>query len=137
MSKENVELVRGLFTAAARMDKQALLAALPAAIVQVCDPDIEWVEPGRVDGRVYRGHEGVRESWERWLDQWGDYELEAERIVDCGDDVLVIFSERGRGAASGATVAARNFMVLTFRDGKLVRYREFYDEAVAREAAGL
>ena len=137
MSQENVELVRGLFTAAAGMDRQALLDALPTVIEHVCDPEIEWVEPGRVDGRVYRGHEGVLESWQRWLDQWADYDLEAERIVDCGDDVLVIFSERGRGASSGASVAARNFMVLTFRDGKVVRYREFYDEAAALEAAGL
>jgi len=27
--------------------------------------------------------------------------------------------------------------VVTFRDGKILRYREFYDEAEAREAAGL
>jgi hypothetical protein len=53
--------------AGATMDKQALLAALPDLIAQTCDPEIEWVEdPQRADGRVYRGHEGLRESWERW-----------------------------------------------------------------------
>jgi ketosteroid isomerase-like protein len=31
-------------------------------------------------------------------------------------------------------VAARNFMVITFRDGRIIRYREFYDEAAALEA---
>jgi ketosteroid isomerase-like protein len=28
-------------------------------------------------------------------------------------------------------------MVLAFRDGKILRYQEFYDEADAREAAGI
>jgi hypothetical protein len=48
------------------MDKQALLAALPELIAQTCHPDIEWVEhPDLADRRVHRGHEGVRQSWER------------------------------------------------------------------------
>jgi ketosteroid isomerase-like protein len=136
VSKENVALVRGLFDAASGMDKQALLATLPEVIPRVCDPDIEWIEPSRVDGRVYRGHEGVRQSWERWLEQWQDYELEAERIVDFGDEVFVVFTERARGRTSGATVTMRNFMVLTFLEGRIVRYREFYDEAAALAAAG-
>jgi hypothetical protein len=36
------------------MDKDAMLAALPEMIPQICDPEIEWVEdPQRADGRVY------------------------------------------------------------------------------------
>jgi ketosteroid isomerase-like protein len=138
MSQENLEFVKGLFAAGSDMDREALLAALPELIAQTCDPEIEWHEdPQRADGRVYRGHSGVRESWERWLDQWDEYGTEAERFVDCGDDVLVVARERGRGARSGATVSARNFIVITFRQGKILRYREFYDEAAALEAAGL
>jgi len=34
-------------------------------------------------------------------------------------------------------VSSRIFIVMTFREGKVLRYREFYDEAAAREAAGL
>src|SRR5438132_13192139 len=101
MSQENVEFVRGLFAAADGMNKQALLAALPELIAQTCDPEIEWIEdPQRADGRVYRGHEGVLESWERWLEQWDEYGYEAERFVDGGDTVLVISREHGRGATS-------------------------------------
>ena len=79
----------------------------------------------------------MRESWERWLDQWEAYQLEAERILDCGEDVLVIFSERARGRTSGASVTMRNFMVITFRGGRILRYREFNDEAAALAAVGL
>jgi ketosteroid isomerase-like protein len=135
MSQENVEIVKGLFVAASDMDKEALLSALPEVIAQTCDPEIEWYEdPQRADARVHRGHGGVRESFERWLDQWDEYGAEAARFVDCGDEVLVFAREHGRGARSGATVSSQIFMVITFRDGKILRYREFYDEAAARQA---
>jgi uncharacterized protein len=138
MSQENVEFVEALFAGAGSMDKQALLAALPEFIVQACDPDIEWVEdPQRADSRVYHGHEGVQESFERWLEQWDEWGSELERLIDCGDDVLAIARERGSGATSGATVSSRNYMAFTIRDGKIARYREFYDERAALKAVGL
>ena len=138
MSQENVEFLEGLLRGAPEMDKQALLDALPELIAQACDPEIEWVEdPRRADRRVYHGHEGVRESWERWLENFDEYGAELERIVDCGDKVFVVMREEGRGSLSGATISQRNYSVYTFRDGKIARYEEFYEEQDAREAAGL
>ena len=119
------------------MDKQTLLDALPELIAQTCDPEIEWVEdPRRADRRVYRGHEGVRESFERWLENFDEYGFELERIVDCGDKVLVVAREEGRGSLSGGIISQRNYAVYTFRDGKVARYEEFYEEQDALEAAG-
>jgi ketosteroid isomerase-like protein len=139
MSGGNVEFVEGLYAAgAAGTDKQALLAALPDLIAQLCDPEIEWIEdPQRADSRIYRGYSGVRESWEGWLEAFDEYSFDVEQIVDCGDDVLVVGREQVQGAASGAPLTSRNYAVLTIRDGKLLRYREFYDEGAARQAAGL
>jgi ketosteroid isomerase-like protein len=138
MSKENVEFVQNLLSGTAGLDKQALLAVLPDLIAQTSHPDIEWVEHlDLADRRVYHGHQGVRESWERWLEQWGDYGFEVERLVDCGDDVLAVARERGRGRASGASVSSRIYTVFTMREGKIARYREFYDEHAALEAVGL
>jgi uncharacterized protein len=138
MSQENLEFVKGLMAAGKDADKQAILAALPELIAVMCDPEIEWVEdPQRPDSRVYHGHDGVRQSFERWLDQWGEYGIETERFIDCGDDVLAVAREQGRGAMSGATVSARIYLVFTFREGKVLRYQEFYDEAAALEAVGL
>jgi ketosteroid isomerase-like protein len=105
---------------------------------RTCTPDIEWIEdPQRADRRVHRGHDGVRRSYERWLEQWEEYGSEPERIIDCGDDVLVIAREQARGATSGAEVRARIFAVVTFRESKIARYREFYDEHAALKAVGL
>ena len=138
MSRENVELVGGLLAGAGDADKQALLAMLPEVIAQVCDPNIEWVEdPQRADSRVYHGHEGVQKSFEHWLEQWDEWASEAEQIIDCGDDVLVITHERARGKMSGVSVSTRNYLVFTIRAGKIVRYQEFYDEQAALKAVGL
>lgn len=120
------------------MDKEQLLEALPELIRQTCDPGIEWIEdPTRADSRTYRGHEGVLASWKRWLDGFDQYGTVLGEVIDCGDRVLVSSRETGRGAISGATVDATNYQVLTFREGKVLRYQEFYDEADARRAAGL
>lgn len=138
MSQENVQFVEALFAGAAGAEKQELLEALPELIAQACDPEIEWIEdPSRADARVHRGHEGVRRSWEEWLAGFEQYSFDVEQIVDCGERVLVVGAEQGRGAVSGAAVNSRNYAVLELRDGKLLRYREFYDEDAARRAAGL
>jgi ketosteroid isomerase-like protein len=138
MSRENVEFVENLYAGAAGMDRQAMLASLPEIIAQTCDPEIEWIEdPQRADSQVHRGHDGVLRSWERWLQGFDEYSFELERILDCGEHVFVVASEQARGAASGAAVSSRNYMVMTFRQGKIARYQEFYDEPAARRAAGL
>ena len=138
MSHENVEFIRNLFSAGASMDKQALLDALPELIPQVADPDVEWIEdPTRVDSRTYRGHDGVLASWKQWLDEWDEYGFEIERLVDCGEEVFVVARESGSGAASGATVSSHIYLVVTVREQKIRRWREFYDESAARNAAGL
>jgi ketosteroid isomerase-like protein len=137
MSQENVDFVSGLFASGAGMDKDEMLAALPEVVRQICHPEIEWVEdPQRADGRTYRWHDGVLESWRQWLEQFDEWGFEVERMLDCGDEVLVVTREHGRGSASGAPVSATNYMVITVTDGKILRYQEFYDEQAALEAAG-
>jgi len=79
----------------------------------------------------------VRESFERWLEGFEEYSMVAERFIDCGDDVLVVAREQGRGTSSQVEVTAELWAVLTIREGKLHRFREFYDEQQALEAGGL
>ena len=79
----------------------------------------------------------MQQSFERWFEQWDEYGGEVEQFIDCGDDVLVIAHERGRGRISGARVSARSYWVFTIRGGKLARYQEFYDEQAALKAVGL
>jgi ketosteroid isomerase-like protein len=90
------------------------------------------------DGVTYRGRTGVRHRLEEWLESFDVYRYEVHRIIDCGgDEVLVEATEVGRGASSGAEVRSTHCALLTFRDGMVVRIREYYDKGKALEAAGL
>jgi ketosteroid isomerase-like protein len=135
VSQQDVELLEALFAGAQSLDKEAMLAALPQLIPEMCDPEVVWVEdPTRADSRTYRGHDGVRASWERWLENFDEYGVEVESMSDHGDRVLVTGVEHGRGRASGAEVSARVYVLCTFRSGKILRYQEFYDEQDALAA---
>jgi ketosteroid isomerase-like protein len=133
MSEENVAIAAGWYEVAT--SKAELLAAMPRTMA-MCHPEVEWIAPE--DGTTYRGREGVRQRLEEWLESFDDYRYEVQRIVDCGgDEVLVVATEVGRGAMSGAEVRATNCELLTIRDGLIVRVLEFYDEGNALEAAGV
>jgi ketosteroid isomerase-like protein len=102
------------------------------------DPDVEWSEPPESPGAaVYRGRDGVRRSFEKWVGAWEDYRLDVEELIDVGDHVFARCSQRVRGRTSGIDVEQRLFSVWTLLDGKVVRMRMYYDEREALEAAGL
>jgi ketosteroid isomerase-like protein len=133
MSQENVEIAAGWYAPAT--SKAELLRAMPRTM-SFCHPEVEWTAPEV--GTTYQGREGVRQRLEEWLESFDDYRYEVQRIVDCGgDEVLVVATEVGRGAMSGAEVRSTNYELLTIRDGMIVRIREYYEETIALEAAGL
>jgi ketosteroid isomerase-like protein len=133
MSQENVEIVTRWYAPAG--SKSELLAAMPRTMA-LCHPEVEWTAPE--DGTTFRGRDGVRRRLEQWLESFDHYRYDVERIIDCGgDEVLVVATEVARGALSGAEVRSKNFELLTVRGGMIVRIREFYDELLALEAAGL
>jgi ketosteroid isomerase-like protein len=135
VSEENVAFVRALFDGSDAQDKQALLDILPEAVPQAFTEDARWEEdPDRADQQVWEGHDGICASFRRWLDQWDDYSFELRDLEDHGEQVFVVMEERARGLSSGVDVTATNYLVLTFRDGKIARYQEFYDEQQARTA---
>jgi ketosteroid isomerase-like protein len=136
MSEQNVAIVRAVLDGGGQ-SKEAIMAALPSLIPVIFDPEVEFIEtPERVDARTFHGHQGVQEAFERFFDQWSEYSIETLGVEDHDDKVFASILEHGRGDASGATVDATLYVVFTFRDGKVVRYEEFYDENAARGAVG-
>jgi ketosteroid isomerase-like protein len=129
MSQENVETVRGLFPAFNRRDITALLGCL--------DPDVEWVPIMAVlEGRVYRGHEGVK-RWIEHLDEyWELFEVDAEEFRDLGDRVLALGRWRARGRAGGVGLDNEpGTWLLHFKAGKVGRLQTFTDRDEGLKAA--
>ena len=71
------------------------------------------------------------------MEIFAGYRADLEELVDAGDRVVAIVHVGGPGRRSGASVTARVGHVLTFTDGKLVRFTEFKEPREALEAAGL
>jgi ketosteroid isomerase-like protein len=136
MSRENVEIVRSLAEAFQRRDHES--------VFDLYDPEIEW-DASRLTqfipdlAGIYRGHEGVRTYWRRWLAAWKDLQFEVQNVRDAGDEVvLLVRNQRQWGRHSGIETEVPPYgMVATIRDSKVVRVRWYPDQESALEAAGL
>ena len=131
MSQENVELFHQAIDAFNRRDLDGFLA--------LCDPDMEFISYlAQVEGgSPYRGHDGVRDWWERILDVYPDFTGEIEEVRDLGDRTFTRMRAHGRGVESDAPMSQTMWQVAAYRHGKTTGWRFFASEAEALEAAGL
>jgi ketosteroid isomerase-like protein len=130
MSQENVEVV----VRACELGRND-----PESFLSICHPEIEWdMSRFIADGRVYHGHDGVREFWRGWAGTWEDFDAEVEQAIDAGGDEVVIgIRNAGRGRGSRIAVEMSFGQVWTVRDERIVRLRSFPSLAEALAAVGL
>ena len=127
VTEENVELARGVVG-----DLNALF--------ELFDDDIVWDNTGYAppDIRgVHRGREDVIEVLKKWVGTWTEYRFGIEETVEADDRIVLVASETGRGAGSGAPMEHHFAMVWTFEDGRIVRGAAYPSKAEALAAAGL
>ena len=134
MSRENVEIIRRVYEAAARGDSRDVLA--------LYDPTVE-VDSRRVPltqmigGNILSGHEGLRVFFRERAEALDAAEDTCEELIDAGDEVVSVVTVRGRGRTSGIGVETRMAGVWTIRDGRVVRVVWFPSREEALEAVGL
>ena len=133
MSQENVEAFKRAVEANNRGDDDALLQEL--------DPDVEWHGVMGVmfggEATVFRGHAGVL-AYLRDLDEgFTVRDIQWSEFRDLGERIVVLGHVRGKGRESGIELDAQYGAVAEFRQGKIVRYRDYFDHGDALEAVGL
>ncbi len=128
MSRENVEIVRRVFTAFSCGDATAMLQDL--------DPDVVLHVEQAGQG-VYRGHEGAIKSLVDWTEDFDDFKVVAEEFLDKGDCVVVRTRQTGSGKSSGIPMEGLFWFVSQVREGKVVRVHVLNTEQAALEAVGL
>jgi ketosteroid isomerase-like protein len=131
MSEENVEILRKVYERWAGGDLTA----------DCFDPDIEFSRIGAetpdMEGR-WRGLDAVWAAMLDYIRAFSDLRIEAERIIDLGEDrVLVLSRQTGSGKLSGVPIDHQFGELFTLRDGKVLHYESYWNRADALEAARL
>src|SRR3954465_6102530 len=133
MSRKDLEIVRKVFEAAARGDAGAVLG--------LYDPDVEGEgerkQPGLGLCATYRGHDGLRRFFREWRDAWDTDDYEYDELIDAGDAVVSVATQRGRGRVSGVPMSRPLAGVWTIRAGKIARVVWYPTREEALEAVGL
>jgi ketosteroid isomerase-like protein len=131
MAGRNVEIVRQLYDCVneRRWD----------AMAELLDPDVthHGTVGGVEEGTVARGRDEITQLYESETDAWDRQRIEAERIFDAGDRVVVFQREYQRGRSSGLELVVETAGVIELRDGLVVRMQGYMDRAAALKAAGL
>jgi ketosteroid isomerase-like protein len=131
MSQENVEIVRSIFAALNRGDRETAIGFAHPEVVLDATRNV-------FNPKTYVGKDGLRQWLADTDDVWEGMRTEQNEFIDAGDRVVVIGRLVGKGKGSGVEVARPNATVLTIRDGLLIRSEtSFTDRREALKAVGL
>jgi ketosteroid isomerase-like protein len=91
-------------------------------------------------GGTFRGLGEIRPFFETLSDLYSEYRVEADEIIDAGDRVVTVERVAGRGLKdgdAGTWVEDKLFRLVSFKDGKVWRIKEYRNLDQALKAAGL
>lgn len=127
----NGEIIRGLYDSFAKGDVPGVLGAM--------DPAIEWTEAeGFMYGGTYTGPQAVLENvFMKLGTEWEGFGAVPGKIVDGGDEVVATGTYSGKYLATGRSVVVPFAHEWTFRNGKIVRFRQHTDTKVIADSLGL
>jgi ketosteroid isomerase-like protein len=118
------EVLRRTYEALARRDFTALS--------ELADPDFEMDLTERVlNPATYRGAEGLLRFLGEIDELWASMDIDVERVIERGDEVLAVLLVTLTGRGSGVEMESRIAQWWTLRDGKLLRMKLYGDAEVA------
>jgi ketosteroid isomerase-like protein len=79
----------------------------------------------------------MRRYYRQWEESFDGVSTEIEELIVSGDEVVAAVRAAGRMMGSDAEVEIHYAIVLSFRDGKIIKGREYFSREEALEAAGL
>jgi ketosteroid isomerase-like protein len=125
---DNLETLRSAYDAFARGDVPTVLAVLA--------PDVSWTEAeGFPYGGTYVGPEAVLMGvFMRLGTEWDGYAAVPHEFVAQGDRIVALGQYSGTYKLTGKSFVAPFAHVWDFRNGKVVRFRQYTDTAIVQEA---
>jgi uncharacterized protein len=106
-------------------------------VIDTCADDVEWETPGPTEipyAGLFRGKSGVADFF-RILADTDDVEFfEPETFVAQGDRVIVLGHYSARVKSTGRSAHADWVHSFVLHDGKVTKWREYFDTAKYAEA---
>lgn len=129
-TQENVRIVKDFFAAVGRGDRQGVRA--------LCADDIEWIIPGEgwpLAG-THRGHAGLANVLQKASETIETSSSVPPDYIAEGDRVVVAGVAKGKIKATNKRFEDHWVFVVTVRDGRLAKIREYIDTQALARAAG-
>ena len=131
-STQSGTVIRGMYDAIAQGDMSAIAAAMA--------PDIVWNEAESfpyADGNPYVGADAiVKGLFARLGAEWESWNIDKQKFVECGDQVVVLGRYSGKYKATNKTIDAQFAHVWTVNDGKITSFQQYVDTAQVAQAVG-
>ncbi len=126
---DNILAIQYLYSAFAKRDIKSIL--------DILSPDVEWGEPANPynpAAGTRHGHAGFLE----WLNIGNQAEeilvLEPQRFLSDDDSVAVVGYTKCLARSTGKNYETDFVHLFTIKEGKIVRFKEFFDTYAAGEA---
>jgi len=133
MKSATVELLKSLDAAFGRGDMPTVLAGM--------SPKIVWNEAEHnpyADRNPYIGPDAVLKGvFTRLNNDWDNYHLDIESIMDTGDRLVTLGRYSARFKANGKPLDAQFVHVWTIKDGKATAFQQYTDTMAFATAMNL
>lgn len=117
---------------------EALNAKDFAALSQIFDPEIEWMEPSESpEGGRWHGRDAVLKHLKEGLDTWAEGTCISEEFVEAGDRIVSLEKVNVRLKGRDDWVRGRLAAVFVVRDGRMAQTRIFWERTDAFRWVGL
>lgn len=124
----NTDIIRAHYAASDRGDLEGMLAPFAE--------DVSWTEAaGFPYAGTYIGPDAVAANvFQRLQDEWDDYTVTIEELVDGGDVVVGIGTYSGTYRETGRFFAARVAHVWRLAEGRVTAFEQFTDTELVNRA---
>ena len=120
----NEEVLRRTYEALTRRDL--------AVLDELADPDFEMDLTERVlNPATYHGAEGLLRFLAEIDELWASMDIDVERVIERGDEVLAVLMVTLTGRGSGVEMESRIAQRWTLREGRLLRMKLYGDADAA------
>ena len=108
------------------------------ATAEFLHPEVEFQEPPEQPApRITHGVEEGQSAYSAFDEAWEEHQTEVEEIRELGEDEVLLFTIEHFRGRDGMALDQPCTTIVTLRDGKITRFRPFWDREQALAAAGL